>query len=38
MGKNNGDDFFEGKITLPVILAINSADKKEKEFLEKSIQ
>ena len=35
MGKNNGDDFFEGKITLPVILAINSADKKEKEFWKK---
>tara|TARA_B000000475_G_scaffold146030_1_gene117552 strand:- start:371 stop:979 length:609 start_codon:yes stop_codon:yes gene_type:complete len=35
MGKNNGDDFFEGKVTLPVILAINSANKKEKEFWKK---
>tara|TARA_Y100001958_G_C20911512_1_gene329459 strand:- start:53 stop:661 length:609 start_codon:yes stop_codon:yes gene_type:complete len=35
MGKNNGDDFFEGKVTLPVILAINSANKREKEFWEK---
>ena len=34
MGKNNCDDFFEGKVTLPVILAINSANKKEKEVWE----
>ncbi len=32
MGKNNGDDFYDGKVTLPVILAINNADKKEKDF------
>ena len=35
MGKNNGDDFFEGKITLPVILAIKDSDKEEKDFWEK---
>ena len=32
MGKNNGDDFYDGKVTLPVILAIKNADKKEKDF------
>ena len=36
MGKNNGDDFYEGKVTLPVILALKSADKKEKDFWEKT--
>lgn len=35
MGKNNGDDFFEGKITLPVILAIKDSNKEEKDFWEK---
>jgi octaprenyl-diphosphate synthase len=30
MGKNKGDDFMEGKITLPVILAIQSADQNDK--------
>ena len=35
MGKNNGDDFFDGKITLPVILAIKDSDKEEKDFWEK---
>lgn len=27
MGKNNGTDFFEGKVTLPVIIAYATADK-----------
>ena len=36
MGKNNGDDFYEGKVTLPVILALKNADRKEKDFLEKT--
>ena len=36
MGKNNGDDFYEGKVTLPVILALKNADKKEKDFWEKT--
>ncbi len=32
LGKNVGDDFKEGKVTLPVILAIEQADKKETAF------
>ena len=37
MGKNTGDDFKEGKITLPIILAYLRSDKKEKEFWNKTI-
>ena len=36
MGKNNGDDFYEGKVTLPVILALKTADRKEKDFWKKT--
>jgi octaprenyl-diphosphate synthase len=32
MGKNSGDDFFEGKITLPVILARETGDADERAF------
>jgi len=32
LGKNVGDDFSEGKMTLPVIRAIAKADRKEKAF------
>ena len=35
MGKNIGDDFKEGKITLPIILAYGRSDKNEKDFLQK---
>ena len=35
MGKNIGDDFKEGKITLPIILAYGRSNKKEKKFLQK---
>ena len=35
MGKNIGDDFKEGKITLPIILAYGRSNKKEKGFLKK---
>ena len=38
MGKNSGDDFKEGKITLPIILAYGRANKQEKDFLQKVIQ
>ncbi len=38
MGKNVGDDFKEGKITLPIILAYGRSNKKEKQFWEKNIQ
>ena len=32
-GKKNGQDFFEGKITLPIILLFQKLEKKEKEIL-----
>jgi len=32
MGKNTGDDFQEGKITLPVILAYNAGSREERVF------
>lgn len=32
LGKKTGDDFREKKITLPIILAMQQADKKEKKF------
>ena len=32
MGKNVGDDFKEGKITLPIILAYGRSNSKEKDF------
>lgn len=33
-GKNIGDDFYEGKITLPIILLYNMATVEERELLE----
>ena len=33
MGKNKGDDFLEGKITLPVIIAIEKASDKDRELI-----
>ena len=35
-GKNIGQDFYEGKITLPIILLFQKADKDEKEALKKT--
>lgn len=35
-GKEIGNDFFEGKITLPIILTYSKATKDEKEFLSKT--
>ena len=32
LGKNTGDDFKEGKITLPIILAVGKANYEEKDF------
>ncbi|MEE9313571.1 MAG: polyprenyl synthetase family protein [Rhizobiaceae bacterium] len=32
LGKNVGDDFFEGKITLPVLLAYRRGSEEEREF------
>ena len=37
MGKDKGDDFMEGKITLPVIIALEQADDADKEFITQSI-
>ena len=37
LGKNIGDDFKEGKITLPIILAYGRSDEKEKIFWKKTI-
>ena len=37
MGKNIGDDFREGKITLPLILAYGRSNKEEKQFLQNVI-
>ena len=37
MGKNIGDDFKEGKITLPIILAYGRSNNEEKKFLQKVI-
>ncbi len=35
LGKSIGDDFKEGKITLPIIRAMNKANQEEKDFLKK---
>ncbi len=37
MGKNVGDDFKEGKITLPIILAYGRSNKEEKKILQNII-
>ena len=37
LGKNIGDDFKEGKVTLPIILAFQRSNKKEKNFWVKVI-
>jgi octaprenyl-diphosphate synthase len=37
MGKNAGDDLREGKMTLPVILALNEANPAEREILTASL-
>ncbi|MEE2667252.1 MAG: polyprenyl synthetase family protein [Pseudomonadota bacterium] len=38
LGKNPGDDFFEGKVTLPIILAYRRGNKDEKEFLKNTFE
>ena len=37
MGKNSGDDFKEGKITLPLLAVLEKANTSEKEFLNRTI-
>ena len=36
LGKNIGDDFLEGKVTLPIILAYRRGNNSEREFLKNS--
>tara|TARA_Y100000590_G_scaffold193572_1_gene220004 strand:+ start:1168 stop:2199 length:1032 start_codon:yes stop_codon:yes gene_type:complete len=38
LGKNIGDDFKEGKVTLPIILAYLRSNNSEKKFWKKTIQ
>lgn len=38
LGKNTGDDFREGKITLPVILSYMRGDAEEKAFWQKALE
>ena len=38
LGKNVGDDFREGKITLPVILAYKAGDENEKAFWREALE
>lgn len=37
MGKNSGDDFREGKITLPVVMALENATSEERSFWERTL-
>lgn len=37
MGKNSGDDFKEGKITLPILMAIEQATDEERAFWERTL-
>lgn len=37
MGKNSGDDFREGKITLPVVMALENATSEERAFWERTL-
>ena len=38
MGKKIGDDFKEGKVTLPLLIAYNKSNEKEKIFWKKVIE
>ena len=38
LGKNTGDDFREGKITLPVLLAYRRGSDKERQFWKESLE
>ncbi|MEE8259059.1 MAG: polyprenyl synthetase family protein, partial [Sphingomonadales bacterium] len=38
LGKTVGDDFREGKVTLPIILAVRRGSKKEREFWKRTLQ
>jgi octaprenyl-diphosphate synthase len=38
LGKSIGDDFRDGKITLPVVLALRAADDREREFWRRTLE
>jgi octaprenyl-diphosphate synthase len=38
LGKSIGDDFRDGKITLPVVLALRAADTREREFWRRTLE
>ena len=38
LGKTVGDDFREGKITLPIVLAIRAADDETREFWRRTLE
>ncbi|MBL4785351.1 MAG: polyprenyl synthetase family protein, partial [Cohaesibacteraceae bacterium] len=38
LGKNTGDDFREGKITLPVVLAFRRGNEKERSFWKRCLE
>ncbi len=38
LGKTVGDDFREGKITLPVVLALRAADERERRFWRRTLE
>jgi octaprenyl-diphosphate synthase len=38
LGKNVGDDFREGKVTLPVVLSFRRGDEAERDFWRRTIE
>ncbi len=38
LGKNVGDDFRDGKMTLPIVLAIQAADEEERRFWRRTLE
>jgi octaprenyl-diphosphate synthase len=38
LGKTIGDDFRDGKLTLPVVLALRAADEREREFWRRTLE
>jgi octaprenyl-diphosphate synthase len=38
LGKTVGDDFRDGKLTLPVVLALRQADEREREFWRRTLE
>src|SRR3984957_20557884 len=38
LGKSIGDDFREGKITLPIVLAVRAADERERQFWRRTLE